>query len=277
MFGIRREQGRLEEPRAGCARSAAGNAGGALWRPALAALPAELGLGGEAARELEHVGRSFEGLRQGRLWHFTYLTDARCDWRPRHRGAHLPRAAAYEEVPSSIGYSVAFYGATDRYLGMLGCDARRPQRAQRHFAAAHELNRSTGAATWLARGREARRMLAVAGEHADAQPFLEEANALAEERGLASLLARARAVRLAGEPVRRGSNGELSSRETDVLRLVRVGARNRADRGRSSPSASTRSRIMCAPSWRKTGAGNRTDAASWAHQMGHVELPDPSD
>ena len=175
-----------------------------------------------------------------------------------------------------IGYSVAFYGATDRYLGMLAATLGDRERAQRHFAAAHELNRRTGAATWLARGvHRARPGACGAGEHADAQPFLEEANALAEERDLASLLARVRAVRRAGEPVRRGANGELSSRETDVLRLVARGRTNRAIGAALSISEHTVANHVRSI-LRKTGAANRTDAASWAHRMGSVEL-DPSD
>ena len=279
MFGIRREQGRLDELAPAARALAPGNAAGALWRPALAALLAELGLEEQAARELEHVRREgLEGLRQG-LWlgSLTYLTDACAAIGDRDVAALIyPELAAYEGGNVVIGYSVAFYGATDRYLGMLAATLGDRERAQRHFAAAHELNRRTGAATWLARGcYEHGRMLAVAGEHADAQPFLEEANALAEERGLASLLARVRAVRRAGELVRRGANGELSSRETDVLRLVARGRSNRAIGAALSISEHTVANHVRSI-LRKTGAANRTDAASWAHQMGHVKL-DPSD
>ena len=105
------------------------------------------------------------------------------------------------------------------------------ERAERHFAAAHELNRRLGARTWLARGcYEHGRMLAAVGEHAYADPLLGEASALAEEIGLPSLLARIRALRFAGRPIRR-ANGELSPREADVLRLVARGALESRNRG----------------------------------------------
>jgi DNA-binding SARP family transcriptional activator/DNA-binding CsgD family transcriptional regulator len=274
MFGIRREQGRLEELAPVARVLAVGNAGGTLWRPALCALLAELGLEDMVEPELEQVRRDgLDGLRRG-LWlgSLTYLTDACSAIGDREVAALVyPELAAYEGGNIVIGYSVAFYGAADRYLGMLAATLSDRERAERHFAAAHELNRRIGARTWLARGcYEHGRMLVTAGEHARAEALLGEASALAEEIGLASLLARIRALRLAAEPVRR-ANGELSPREAEVLRLVARGRSNRAIGAALSISEHTVANHVRSI-LRKTGAANRTDAASWAHRVGLLEF-----
>ena len=49
-----------------------------------------------------------------------------------------------------IGHLVAYYGAADRYLGMLASTLGEHERAERHFERAMELNRRMGASTWLA-------------------------------------------------------------------------------------------------------------------------------
>ena len=49
-----------------------------------------------------------------------------------------------------IGHLVTFYGAADRYLGMLATTLGEWDRAEEHFERAIELNQRMGAETWLA-------------------------------------------------------------------------------------------------------------------------------
>ena len=60
------------------------------------------------------------GLRHG-LWlaSLTYLTDACARSGPRDAALMYPELAAYEGRNVVVGLSVAYYGAADRYLGML--------------------------------------------------------------------------------------------------------------------------------------------------------------
>jgi DNA-binding CsgD family transcriptional regulator len=205
------------------------------------------------------------------LGSLTYLTDACSLIGDREIAALVyPQLAAHEGGNVVVGYSVAFYGAADRYLGMLAATIGDRERAERHFAAGHELNRRMGAKTWLAHGcYEHGRLLVTAGEHERAEPLLHEARVLGEQIGLPSLLARIRALRLGGGPARR-VNGELSTRETDVLRLITRGLSNREIGAALSISEHTVANHVRSI-LRKTGSANRTDAASWAYRRGLVE------
>ena len=115
--------------------------------PGLVSVLVELGMEEEARRELARVAA--EGLERFResLWlaSLTYLTDACAAL-----GDEAMAALVYPELEPlaganvMIGHLVAFYGAADRYLGMLAATLGEWERAEEHFERAIELNRAHG-------------------------------------------------------------------------------------------------------------------------------------
>jgi DNA-binding CsgD family transcriptional regulator len=267
MFGVRREQGRLEQF-ASAARLLA--AGGGAWRPGLAALLAEIGLHDDACRELRRIrADGLDALRQS-LWlaSLTYLADA-C----RAVGDTELAALVYAELaPLSgasvvIGELVACYGAADRYLGMLAATVGDAERAERHFQAALALDREMGARTWLAHSAyEYGTMLRARGDRERAGQLLAEAASIARAAGMAALLGRVRALDVAA-PATGLPLEELSRRELDVLRLLARGLSNRrigAALHISEHTAANHVRSILS----KTGTANRTEATAYAFQHG---------
>ena len=149
MFSIRREQGRLGELAPTIRALAGGDGLGGAWRPGLAALLAELGMEEEARRELARV--ALEGLEPFRdaLWltSLTYLSDAAAALGDEEVAEAVRRELEpFAGTTVVVGHGVAFYGAADRYLGMLDATLRDWDRAETHFEAALGLNRRMGAA-----------------------------------------------------------------------------------------------------------------------------------
>jgi DNA-binding CsgD family transcriptional regulator/tetratricopeptide (TPR) repeat protein len=272
MFGIRREQGRLAEL-APVIRMLAGDS---TWRPGLASLLCELGMESEARRELARVAaEGLEGFRAS-LWlaSLAYLTDASAALGDEAMAAVLyPALAPHAGGNLMIGHMVAWYGAADRYLGMLAATLGEWDRAEEHFERALALNRQMGASTWLAHtAYEYGRMLRRRGSGDErAAELLGEAAALAERIGMPSLLGRLRALGGAVRPVAGPPDG-LSFREVQILGLVARGMSNReigAALVISEHTAANHVRSIL----RKTGCANRTEAASYAHRHGLVEAP----
>jgi DNA-binding CsgD family transcriptional regulator len=274
MFTLRREQGRLAEL-APVVRILAAESRSGPWRPGLVALLAELGMETEARREL--AGVAAEGIDQFResLWlgALTYLTDA-CTALGDEAVASLvyPELETHAGTNVMIGHLVACYGAADRYLGMLAATLGESKRAEEHFERAMELNRSMGAATWLAHTayEYARFLLARGGDRERAAALLGEGAALAERIGLAGLLGRIRALDSAAP--RAHLPDDLSPREAQILVLVARGLSNR-EIGKtlviSEHTAANHIRSIL----RKTGCANRTEAASYAHRNGLASSP----
>jgi DNA-binding NarL/FixJ family response regulator len=281
MFGIRREQGRLAElaPVVRVLAGAEGMRSG--WRPAFAALLAELGMEEEAGRELARVRE--DGLEQfsSTLWvaSLSYLADA-CVLVGDQEMASLlyPALAPLSGGNVLIGNGVACYGAADRYLGRLAAMLGDHDRASAHFDAALARNREMGADTWTAHTLfEFGRALRMRGRREDdghAAALLSEAVALAERIGMPALLARARALGADTSPVTGAAPlDDLSWREVDVLRLVAAGLSNREIGERLCISGHTVANHVRSI-LRKTGAANRTEAAGYAHRNA---LLDPSE
>jgi DNA-binding CsgD family transcriptional regulator len=272
MFGLRREQGRLAELAPVVRVLAGGDRRGGAWRPALAAVTAELGMLDDTRHQLALLrSEGLDRFRRG-LWvaSLSYIADA-CS---AVGDAEMARIV-YDEMSYlagrtiMIGHGVAFYGAADRYLGMLAATSGDLALAEQHHAEACRLNRSMGAVTWLAHslyehGRTLHRMgrgTDPAGERA-----LIESLELAERIGMPVLVGRIRALgsRAVTEP--RLPDG-LSPREVEILRRVAAGMSNR-DIGLalhiSEHTAANHIRNIL----RKTGCANRTEAASYAHTRG---------
>ena len=153
MFGLRREQGRLDEVAPVMRILATGHRESGPWRPGLVSLLAELGMETEARRGLGQItSEGLEPLRTSlRLASLTYITDA-CTALGDEAAAALvyPELEALTGTNVMIAQCVACYGSVDRYLGMLATTLGAWERAARHFEDAIALNREMGALTWLA-------------------------------------------------------------------------------------------------------------------------------
>ena len=138
----------------------------------------------------------------------------------------------------------------------------------RHFDAALALYREAGAHTWIAHtAYEYGRLLQNGGAADDAcraAELLAEAAELAKRIGMRALLERMQPV---GSPVIAPSG--LSAREIEILRLVARGLSNR-DVGRALSISEHTAANHIRSILRKTGAGNRTEAAAYAHANGIV-------
>jgi DNA-binding CsgD family transcriptional regulator len=272
IFGIRREQGRLNEFGSAARVMASSQVHGA-WRPALAALLAELGMDEDVGRELAQV--RLEGLDRlrGSVWiaSLTYLADA-CSAIGDDAVAALvyPELAAFAGTNLVVGYSVSLLGAADRYLGMLAATLQDTERARLHFDAALELNRRMGATTWLAHTcYEYGRLCQAHEDWETAEPLLAEAASLAEWVGMPALLDRIRALSPT-QARRRALPHGLSEREAEVLRLVSQGLSNREIGAALSISVHTAANHVRSI-LRKASCANRTDATSFAHRHGLAE------
>jgi DNA-binding CsgD family transcriptional regulator/tetratricopeptide (TPR) repeat protein len=276
MFGIRREQGRLAELAPVVRILAASKDRGGAWGPGLAAVLAELGMHAEARRELERVRRKgLIELRTG-LWlaSLVYLADAVA-----LVGDDALAAEVYAELlPNAgsivtVGHGVACYGSADRYLGIVAATAGEREIARGHLEVALEVERSMGAWTWLAHSQYALgKLLVEAGgdDRVRGRELLQEAGALAERIGLATLLGRVRAE--GGLAPRRPPPDGLSPRELQILRLVAQGLSNREIGERlvvSEHTAANHVRSIL----RKTGCANRTEAAAYAYGRGLTAAP----
>jgi DNA-binding NarL/FixJ family response regulator len=162
---------------------------------------------------------------------------------------------------------VACYGAADRYLGDLATTLGDHDRAIEHLQRALSSNRAMGADTWTAHTLHALgRALQMRGRHADEQEAaaaLSEAATLSERIGMPALLERTRALGAAA-PRSTAPPDDLSWREVEVLRLVAAGLSNREIGGELCISGHTVANHIRSI-LRKTGAGNRTEAAGYAH------------
>jgi DNA-binding CsgD family transcriptional regulator len=279
MFGIRREQGRLAELATVTRGLARSDRARGTWRPAFAALLAELGMEEEARRELAHVrDEGFESLRSS-LWvaSLTYLTDACAIV-----GDEKLAALLYPElVPLSggnvvVGHGVTCYGAADRFLGLLATTLGDHDRAIEHFERALAVNRKMGAATWTAHtlfayGRTLR-MRARGSDARQVSELLSEAASLAAQIGIPALVARARVLGARFEAVSTPPD-DLSWREVEILRLVAAGLSNRQIGEQLSISGHTVANHVRSI-LRKTGAANRTEAAGYAYRKALVDRAD---
>jgi DNA-binding CsgD family transcriptional regulator len=235
----------------------------------------ELGMEEEARRELTQLADDGLDAFRESLWlaSLTYLTDASAAL-----GDEATAAIVYPELePLSganvmIGHLVGYYGAADRYLGMLATTLGEWERAEQHFERAMELNRQMGSATWLAHtAYEYAHLLLTrpSGDRDRADALLAEAAELAERIGMTTLLSRAAALGTAAPG--NALPDELSAREAQVLRLVAQGLSNReigTELVISEHTAANHMRSIL----RKTSCSNRTEAASYAHRHGLADV-----
>jgi DNA-binding CsgD family transcriptional regulator len=280
MFSLRREQGRLAELASVIRILAGSEREDGPWRPGLVSLLVELGMESEAKRELARIASAgLEPLRES-LWlaSLTYITDA-CAALGSEAVAELvyPELAPLAGTNVMVGHLVAYYGAADRYLGMLAATLGEWERAEEHFERALELNARMDASTWLAHTQyEYARMLLLRGSepHGQARALLAQADQLAARIGMGAL--RKRIAKLGAPPAGpAGLPDGLSAREAQILRLIARGLSNReigAELFISEHTAANHVRSIL----RKTGCANRTEAASYAHRHALVDARRPS-
>jgi DNA-binding CsgD family transcriptional regulator len=269
MFSIRREQGRLAELAPAVRTLAGEETPGGAWEPGLVAVLAELGLETEARRALARIAKDgLEPFRES-LWlaSLVYLAEASAALGDETVGELVySELTAYAGHNVMVGHLVAYYGAADRFLGMLAACLGDGDAAAVHFEAALALNRRMGAVTWTAHtAYEYGRLLLARGraQRAQAEALLGEAAALADRIGMPTLEVKIRALGAAALPVALPDG--LSPRELQVLALVARGLSNReigAELTISEHTAANHVRSIL----QKTGSSNRTEAASYAHR-----------
>jgi DNA-binding CsgD family transcriptional regulator/tetratricopeptide (TPR) repeat protein len=264
MFTIRREQDRLAEI-APLVRMI--GAGGDAWGPALAVLLAEIGELDAARLELERLAAA--AIPPGPLWlaAHAYLADACVAVGDAALAAHIyARLVPFAGQNVVVGQALACYGAVDRFLAALATTMEDWEAAEHHGEAALALN--AGLPIWLAYSRyERARALS---RRRDPRARAERQAALADARRL-RLAALTRRIEGLAAPV---SAAGLSARELDTLRLIAGGLSNREIGGRlfiSEHTAAKHVRSIFA----KTGCTNRTEAASFAHRHGLVDVTSP--
>lgn len=274
MFSLRREQGRLAELASVIRILSSREHRGGPWRPGLASLLAELGMETEARRELARIASEGLDALRASLWlaSLTYIVDA-CAATDDEAMAALayPQLEPLARTNVMIGHLVVYYGAADRYLGMLLATLGEWEPAEEHFERALEANAAMDAMTWLAHTnyQYARMLLRRGGEHRQrAEPLLTAADRLAARIGMSGLRKRIAAL---GAPARPAEPPDgLSAREIQILRLLARGLSNReigAELFISEHTAANHVRSIL----RKTACANRTEAASYAHRHSLIE------
>jgi DNA-binding NarL/FixJ family response regulator len=273
MFSLRREQGRLAELAPLVEHFVRATPAAATWRPGLAVIYAELDRRDAARAEFETLAADgFDGLPRDALWLMciAYLTDVCAFLGDAARAGALYRLLApFDGRNIVIGPNIACYGAAARHLGTLAGVMARWTDAERHFAAALEMNARQDARPWLAHTQhQFAAMLLARGrteDRARAVGLLDEAVAASQALGMRSLAGRAEALRSRALPPsgRSAYPAGLSRREVEVLRLVAAGKGNReiAERLFVSPNTianHVRSILT------KTNTANRTEAAAFA-------------
>jgi DNA-binding CsgD family transcriptional regulator len=305
MFSIRREQGRLDEARPLAEAVARFGQAGATWRPALAALYAELGLLDAAADELRFlVADGLAAVPRDSLWwaSLSYLTDAAVALGDRAAAEAVHRELAPARgLVVQVGNLLAAYGAVDRYLGALCGLLGRTRDAEAHFETAMRIDRRARMPVWLARTQVAyarflvdRAAVGGADDLDRATAMLRAAADAAERCGMRRVAAEAGELleRASGAVARRpaGAPGSaalgpehggepghgparpgtgLTPRELAILPLVAAGCTNREIGSRlhiSQHTAANHIRSILL----KTGCANRTEAAAWALRQGLV-------
>jgi ATP/maltotriose-dependent transcriptional regulator MalT len=277
IFTLRREQGRLRELAPMVAMFVRQNAAAMTWRPGLALLHVELGdLAAARAVLAGFAAEGFETLPRDGRWvtciiYFAEVCAAVGDvngasvlyrlllpWRGRNVG---------------MGGGTGFWGASDRFLGLLATVDGRWTDAERHFAEALAMNERTGALTSLAHTHcDFADMLLKRGYPGDAARASMHLHISGQSAATLGLIALAKRVvttkQRLGEPAPRPTVPDnLTVRELEVLRLLAIGRGNAdialvLEIGLSTVATHVHNILT------KTGCANRTEAAAYAVRHG---------
>ncbi|MDX1507650.1 MAG: LuxR C-terminal-related transcriptional regulator, partial [Woeseiaceae bacterium] len=269
MFAIQKAQGLLGDVQDVAERIIAQGRGTRLWIPGQILLHCELGQLPQARRALQTLGDIRQLPRDDLyLTALIFLSEA-C-----HVLGDVPRCRLlyesllpYRELNATLPGTLML-GAVAGYLAPLAFTIGQADEARQLFAEGIALNRAMHARPALARVQiDFARILAASGvesEHARARQLLADARRVAVELGLQPIIDRV-------DEVSGGSGfGELSKRETQVLRVLASGASNVqiADQlNISNSTVATHIRHI----FRKTGVSNRTEAADLARRNGLLD------
>jgi class 3 adenylate cyclase/DNA-binding NarL/FixJ family response regulator len=275
MFGIRREQGRLEEVRPFVEMVANASQGVMAWRPGLAALYAELGLLDDARALLDDmVADDLATVPRDSLWagSLSYLADA-CVATGHATAALLVyrNLLPYSGLVATAS-GLATYGAIDRYLGQLAELLARPTDAARHLESALKFDDRSGSPTWRAHSEYALgAFLSRRGrrdDHARAAELLTNAEATAHALGMTALARRCRNTLATMDDADVDTiDPGLTTRELGILRLVAQGKTNKTVGEELHVSQHTVANHVRAILL-KTGCANRAEASAWAQRRG---------
>ena len=269
MFAIQKAQGLLGDVQDVAERIISQGRGTRLWVPGQILLHCELGQYPQARRALQTLGDIRQLPRDDLyLTALVFLSEACHALRdvPRCRilfNSLLPYRGLNATLPGTL-----MLGAVSGYLAPLAFTTRQVDEARQLFAEGIALNKAMHAGPALARVQiEFARMLSSSGIESDrarALKLLADARRVAGELGLQPLIA------LADEVSGGNGLGELSRRETQVLRVLASGASNVqiADQlNISNSTVATHIRHI----FRKTGVSNRTEAADLARRNGLLD------
>ena len=201
MFLIRREQGRLAELAPLMRMLLRVNPTDAMWRPGLVVLLTEIGMYDEARPLLAELAHdNFAALPRDMLF-----PGALCLMAEAAVALGVPGAAAaieqeltpWHESGLSLGHTVAFIGAVNRYLALCACLLGRNAEAHQRFAQALHFNRRARATLWVAHTlAEWAALFSVEKNWEQAAPLVEEARVLADRHGLVAVHRKLDAVQL---------------------------------------------------------------------------------
>jgi DNA-binding CsgD family transcriptional regulator len=287
MYMIRRETGGLEQvrPLLGAIRQSPGT-----WEPGLLALYTELGLADDARDLLwQLLDRVDEAAARQTPWAqwtavLVFLVEAALALGDVAAARRLrPLLAPYSGKQLIAGQFVAVFGPADAYLAALDSLLGDRDSAERLFAAALAQVTGFGALIHRASTLTAWAAHLQLGADADARTRMTEMRA--EARRMAASTGQERLLRLldqldaapgSGADGRDGPDGPdaagLTPREIAVLRLLAAGSSNREIASRLKIAENTaanhvRSILL------KTGAANRTQAATLAMTRGWISDP----
>jgi DNA-binding CsgD family transcriptional regulator len=275
MFTLVRERGELRQLAPAVQQFIDAKPHGAIWRPALAVLLAEVGdlqASRGVLQQMAEDGYTAVGHDTLHLACLVYLAEA-CAL----TGAkdHAPRLRALLSPWSGrnlvAGPGVVCFGPADRYLGMLAVLEQDWTAAGRYLQAAVHSSAKQGAMPWLAHALHEFAALLLGRdrthEHENAFQMLHEARQIADRLGMAELRSRLASMN-ADARVSELAQG-LSRREVQVLRLMTRGKSNQ-----EIAQAICRSPNTVANHVRnilhKLGAANRTEAAALAARRGLI-------
>jgi DNA-binding NarL/FixJ family response regulator len=261
MFMIRRETSDLKKF-AGFVDGSETFAG--RWVPGLLALYTELNCEAGMTRALNHLlNRKLGDRTDEAQWpmELVFMVEAALGLGNRE-ALHVLRPYVFRYAGKNLvaGQFVALFGSADRYLARIAALDGDNDAAERHFAAALEMDRRMGSVVHASETLARQALFAASRGHA------EEARRLAAEaRAIAAPIGQTRVVDLMDSLLATDFQGPdgLTDREVEVLRLLAEGLSNRAIGQRlyiSTNTAANHVRSILI----KTGAANRTQAAMYA-------------
>jgi tetratricopeptide (TPR) repeat protein len=199
LFGIRYDQGRIDEVLGAMARAAARPESMPYTRASLAVAFCELGRPEEARPFLDELAADGFGsvFRYDQIMVFGMLAQVCADLGDRQRAAELYDLLIPQAGRLNCTWGIGT-GPSDHHLGLLATTLGEYDRADEHFAEAARFSELVGAPGWLARSRlEWARMLqrrGGPGDQARARELAGQALAAAEELGMARIEAQARGI-----------------------------------------------------------------------------------